>query len=81
MDFRKHWEYLQLTNIFFPFTNVGEQKEKLLLRTDSIFASFLERASLRFTKGEANILEKTTAETQRGQLKQQLLQLQQDYSA
>jgi cobalt-zinc-cadmium resistance protein CzcA len=56
-----------------------QQKQKLLLHTDSIFSEFLKNATLRFTKGEANILEKTTAETQRGQINQQLLQLQQDY--
>jgi cobalt-zinc-cadmium resistance protein CzcA len=56
-----------------------QQKHKLLLHTDSIFSEFLKNATLRFTKGEANILEKTTAETQRGQINQQLLQLQQDF--
>lgn len=55
-----------------------QQKQKLLLRTDSIFSEFLHHTNLRFTKGEANILEKTTAETQRGQINQQLLQLHQD---
>lgn len=56
-----------------------QQKQKLLQHTDSIFSAFLQHATLRFTKGEANILEKTTAETQRGQINQQLLQLQKDY--
>lgn len=53
-------------------------KEQLLLKNDSIYASFLEKANLRFSKGESNVLEKTTAETQRGNITIQLKQLQQD---
>jgi heavy metal efflux system protein len=55
-----------------------QQKEKLLHRTDSLFSEFLEKATLRFNKGESNILEKTTAENQRGQIGLQLNQLKQD---
>jgi cobalt-zinc-cadmium resistance protein CzcA len=43
-----------------------KEKEKLLLKNDSIYANFLEKTNLRFSKGESNILEKTTAESQRG---------------
>lgn len=53
-------------------------KESLLLKNDSIYASFLEKANLRFAKGESNILEKATAESQRGAIAIQLKQLQQD---
>ena len=55
-----------------------QEKKKLLQKTDTLFAQFLEKASLRLNKGESNILEKTTAENQRGQISLQLLQLQQD---
>jgi len=57
-----------------------KQKEQLLVlvRSDSIFAAFLNKATLRFDKGESNILEKITAETQRGNIKLQLKQLQQE---
>ncbi len=55
-----------------------EQKKKLLQKTDSLFESFLEKAILRFNNGESNILEKVTAENQRGQIALQLIQLQQD---
>ncbi|HSV11778.1 MAG TPA: TolC family protein, partial [Hanamia sp.] len=55
-----------------------QQKEKLLYRTDSLFSQFLEKATFRFNKGESNILEKTTAENQRGQIGLQLNQLKQD---
>ena len=53
-------------------------KQKLLQRSDSIFSEFLMKSELRFKKGESNILEKTTAETQRGTIKIQLLQLLED---
>jgi len=63
--------------MFFTFIYLLE-KEKLLLKNDSIYGSFLEKANLRLTKGESNILEKTTAEAQRGNIAIQLKQLQQD---
>jgi len=63
--------------MFFTFIYLLE-KEKLLLKNDSIYGSFLEKANLRLTKGESNILEKTTAESQRGNIAIQLKQLQQD---
>ena len=55
-----------------------DEKQKLLQRSDSIFSEFLKKSDLRFKKGESNILEKTTAETHRGTIKIQLLQLFQD---
>ena len=45
-----------------------KQKEALLYNNDSIYASFLNKANLRFTSGESNVLEKITAETQRGNI-------------
>jgi cobalt-zinc-cadmium resistance protein CzcA len=63
--------------VFYTFLYLKE-KEKLLLKNDSVYSSFLEKANLRFSKGESNILEKTTAETQRGNIAIQLKHLQQD---
>lgn len=48
-----------------------KQKQQLLITADSIYALFLKNAKLRFEKGESNILEKTTAESQRGQILRQ----------
>jgi len=62
---------------FYTLIHLNE-KQKLLQRSDSIFAEFLKKAELRFKKGESNILEKSTAETQRGSIRIQLLQLMQD---
>ncbi|MBA4167026.1 MAG: CusA/CzcA family heavy metal efflux RND transporter, partial [Chitinophagaceae bacterium] len=57
-----------------------QQKQQLLQHADSLYANFLKTAELRFSAGESNILEKTTAQAQRGQVGQQLRQAQQDYS-
>jgi len=57
-----------------------EQKRKLLLYTDSLYQAFYKRAEQRLTKGETNILEKSSAETQLGQINMQLQQLAQDRS-
>lgn len=55
-----------------------QQKKKLLEQNDSLYGEFLKKANLRFAVGETNILEKTTAETQRGQIALQLNQLNAD---
>ena len=55
-----------------------EQKRNILKQTDSIYNGFLEKTNLRFTKGESNVLEKATAETQKGQIAIQLQEIQQD---
>ncbi len=54
------------------------QKQQLLHQNDSLYAEFLRKAILRFQTGETNILEKTTAEIQRGQITLQLTQLNTD---
>jgi heavy metal efflux system protein len=55
-----------------------QEKEILLTKNDSLYAEFARKAQLRFNKGESNILEKATAETQRGNIKMQLQQLKQE---
>ncbi len=54
------------------------QKRKILLHIDSIYAEFLAKSAMRLSKGESNVLEKITAETQRGQIAMQLDQLKYD---
>lgn len=63
---------------FFYSILLLQEKKKLLVRADSNYAEFLRKASLRLEKGEANILEKTTAETQRGNIYLQLKALQEE---
>jgi len=48
------------------------KKENLLKNNDSIYNEFLRKSTLRFNKGESNILEKITAENQSAQIKMQL---------
>jgi cobalt-zinc-cadmium resistance protein CzcA len=60
--------------LFYTYLFLRE-KQTLLERSDSLFAEFLTKATFRFEQGETNILEKSTAENQRGQLGSQLLQL------
>ncbi|HNP32925.1 MAG TPA: CusA/CzcA family heavy metal efflux RND transporter [Flavobacterium sp.] len=67
----------EVTQLFYSLVYLSE-KESLLQRSDSLFAAFAQKATLRFKKGESNILEKTTAETQQGNIKSQLVQLQQE---
>ena len=67
----------QVSEVFYMLIYLSE-KRKILLQNDSVYASFLEKENLRFAKGETNVLEKTTAETQRGQIAIQLSQLKND---
>jgi cobalt-zinc-cadmium resistance protein CzcA len=69
----------EVTAVYYEMLYLREKKQ-LLAYMDSLYASFLEKATLRFDQGETNIVEKATATTQRGQAKQQLLQLEQDYN-
>lgn len=55
-----------------------DARKKILERADTLFSSFLTKANLRFDKGASNLLEKKTAENQRGQIAWQLAQLNQD---
>jgi heavy metal efflux system protein len=56
-----------------------QEKEKILLQNDSMYAEFLQKSTLRYEKGESNILEISIAETQRGQIATQLNQLNSDH--
>ena len=67
----------QVSQVFYAVLLL-EQKRQLLLYTDSIYLNFYKKATLRLEKGEANILEKTSAEILLGQIEQQLNPLKQD---
>jgi cobalt-zinc-cadmium resistance protein CzcA len=69
----------EVTAVYYEMLYLQEKKQ-LLAYTDSLYAAFLDKATLRFEQGESNIVEKATATTQRGQVSQQLKQLEQDYS-
>ncbi len=55
-----------------------KEKQSLLLSLDSLYAGFYKRAQERFEKGESNVLEKTTVETQLGEIRMQSQQLESD---
>ena len=69
-----------VSETFYSLVYLNE-KEKLLLKIDTIYAEFLRKAELRLAKGETNILEKTTAETQRGYIHLQLKMVLQEKEA
>lgn len=50
-------------------------KEKLLSKSDSMYAEFLIKAEQRFSLGESNVLEKASAEMQQGQIAVQIQKL------
>lgn len=60
-----------VTSIFYQIL-VLREKENLLRESDSLYAAFLEKATLRYEKGASNLLEKTTAEVQRESIRMQL---------
>ncbi|MGV3640671.1 MAG: CusA/CzcA family heavy metal efflux RND transporter, partial [Adhaeribacter sp.] len=64
----------QVSRLYYELL-VNREKRKLLERSDSLFANFQATAERRFASGATNILEKTMAQTQRGQVRQQLLQV------
>jgi cobalt-zinc-cadmium resistance protein CzcA len=55
-----------------------QQKKKLLQHNDSLHSAFLDKVNLRFNSGESNVLEKATAENQRGQIALQLVHVNAD---
>ncbi len=54
--------------------------KKQLQDLDSLYNDFVKAAALRYKTGETNLLEKTTAETKRGQLSQLLKQNETDFA-
>ncbi len=66
-----------VTQIFYGIIYLRD-KEILLQKADSSYSEFLNKTNLRLASGESNILEKTTAETQRGNIQLQLKMLQND---
>ncbi|MES2617175.1 MAG: CusA/CzcA family heavy metal efflux RND transporter [Bacteroidota bacterium] len=56
--------YIQLSNLF--------AKQQLMLKNDTLYNNFAQRASQQFEKGESNLSEKTIADNQLYQLRAQL---------
>lgn len=77
----KENEVKKMVNQVFYNVLYLKEKEKLLLQADTLFSDFYEKASLRLQKGESNVLEKATAETQKAAISVQLKQLRQELQA
>jgi cobalt-zinc-cadmium resistance protein CzcA len=71
----KKAELTREVSIVFYELLLVEQKQKLIYKMDSLYAQLIKKVKLRFEKGEIDVLEKLSAETQAGQLKLQLNQL------
>ncbi len=66
-----------ITQTFYQYYSL-KNKEQLLIKSDSLYAVFYSKALLRLQKGESNVLEKTTAETQQANIALQLKQVRQE---
>ena len=77
LDVQK-WQIQREIALIYNELNYQNEKEKLLLRADSIYTNYYKRAELRLKKGESNVLEKTTAENYRSQAEIQLANLKKD---
>lgn len=77
LDVQK-WQLKREIALIYNELNYQDEKKKLLLRADSIYTNYYQRAELRLKKGESNILEKTTAENYRSQAEIQLENLKKD---
>ncbi len=64
----------EVTEVFYRLL-ILTQKQQLLERVDGLFLDFLERTSNRLKYGEANVMEKASADLQRSQIKIQLKEL------
>lgn len=78
LDVQK-WQLKREIALIYNELNYQNEKQKLLLKTDSIYTNYFQRAELRLKKGESNILEKTTAENYRSQAGIQLTNLKKDH--
>lgn len=68
----------EVKRTFFELLYLKERK-KLLLHQDSLLLALSNTAALRYKTGEATLLEKTAAETQRSEARNQVQRVQSDY--
>ncbi len=61
----------KVQQLFFELIILNKKKE-LLEKSNQLFSEFVRKTSLRFSKGETNLLEKISAETQQEQINIQL---------
>ncbi len=69
-----------ITQVFYNYLYLNEKK-KLLEKAFTLYEAFYQKANLRLQKGESNILEKITAETQKSNITIQLKLVTQELEA
>lgn len=75
---RREKELVKQVTLLYNEINIILQKKKLLGYADSVYEEFYKKAVLRYNLGASDILEKATAENQRGQIYLQLQQMEAD---
>lgn len=75
---KKEYELKKMVTEVYYSMLYWQKKEVLLKKADTLYANFYNRASLRLQKGESNILEKTTTESQKAGISIQLRKVQQE---
>jgi heavy metal efflux system protein len=61
----------QIKQVYYSLAYL-QARNQLLLQQDSLYEGFLKSATLRYKTGEGNLLEQTTAEAQRNEVRNQL---------
>ncbi|MBY0244709.1 MAG: efflux RND transporter permease subunit, partial [Sphingobacteriaceae bacterium] len=74
---QKENELKKMVNEAFYSYIVLQEREKILQKADSLYSHFLEKSILRLAKGETNILEKLSIETQKHEIENQIRNTQQ----
>lgn len=64
----------EITQAYYDYAYWSEKKQ-LLLRADTLYTNFYEKAALRLEKGESNLMEKLTAQNQLMNIKTQLAEV------
>ena len=70
---------LEVKQLFYQLLILDEQR-KLLQNADSMFANFQQKIKQRFESGDIDVLEMATADNQRMQISNQLIQLETNYA-
>lgn len=74
----KEADLIKSVSLTFSNLLILREKEILLTETEKIYTEFLNKSIIRFKAGESNVLEKATAQTQKGAIFIQLKALQEE---
>lgn len=74
----KEADLIKSVSLTFSNLLILKEKERLLTETDMVYTEFLNKSIIRFKAGESNVLEKATAQTQKGAIFIQLKALREE---